>query len=300
MSSILKDFHLPLLDDSGFKEDSVREEIIAPILRQLGYAASGPQTIQRSKSLIHPFVYIGTKAHQVHIIPDYTLCVDGKPCWILDAKAPTEDIRKGKHREQVYSYAMHKDIRVPLYALCNGRRFIIYHVSEEHPLVDISITEMIASLDPLWSVVSPPIIREPNVARFWPDLGIHHYLLGYTPADHIISEAFIDLIMRIDEDHYTISAGADMDGIDMLGSYDFEARQLPELLSILPKDIAARVKRELRNYPFHSDLRECRPKIMIYSRMGLALVENPKETFLPFFVRQFSPAITKAGPNTPP
>jgi len=34
-------------------------------------------------------------------------------------KAPSENIFTGKNVEQAYSYAMHRDIRVPLYGLCN-------------------------------------------------------------------------------------------------------------------------------------------------------------------------------------
>ena len=47
----LKDFDFKLLDDPDFKEDSVREEIILPLLKYLGYSASGQNRIVRSKSL---------------------------------------------------------------------------------------------------------------------------------------------------------------------------------------------------------------------------------------------------------
>ena len=41
LSLPLQDFDFSLLDSSGFKEDSVREEISLPILNALGYEASG-------------------------------------------------------------------------------------------------------------------------------------------------------------------------------------------------------------------------------------------------------------------
>jgi len=40
---LFNDFDSRLLDDAGFKEDSVREELIAPLLKALGYSAA-PQT----------------------------------------------------------------------------------------------------------------------------------------------------------------------------------------------------------------------------------------------------------------
>jgi len=48
----LEDFDFALLNSQDFKEDSVREEIIHPLLKALGYAASGPNRIIRSKGLV--------------------------------------------------------------------------------------------------------------------------------------------------------------------------------------------------------------------------------------------------------
>ena len=45
-----------------FKEDSVREVIIHPILRELGYEESN---IIRSKTLKHPFLKIGSKKRKI-------------------------------------------------------------------------------------------------------------------------------------------------------------------------------------------------------------------------------------------
>ncbi len=42
-----------ILDNPDFKEDSVREVIILPILKQLGYKS---ENIVRSKTLEHPFL----------------------------------------------------------------------------------------------------------------------------------------------------------------------------------------------------------------------------------------------------
>ena len=71
---LFRDFDFKLLDSLDFKEDSVREELITPLLHALGYQAHGEFQIIRSKSLLHPFVMIGSKNHKVNIVPDY-LCV---------------------------------------------------------------------------------------------------------------------------------------------------------------------------------------------------------------------------------
>ena len=114
-------FDFSVLDDASFKEDAVREEIVAPILRKLGYRPSGAQRVVRSKSLTHPFVMIGSKKHPVSIVPDYTLFHDDTPLMVLDAKAPNQPIVACQNVEQVYSYAIHPEVRCEHYSLCNGR-----------------------------------------------------------------------------------------------------------------------------------------------------------------------------------
>ena len=72
-------FDFGVLDDPGFKEDAVREEIIAPIVRKLGYAPSGPQRVERSKALLHPFVMIGSKKQRITIVPDFPFTTISSP-----------------------------------------------------------------------------------------------------------------------------------------------------------------------------------------------------------------------------
>ncbi len=129
MFTALKDFDFALLDSGEFKEDAVREEIVSPILKELGYSAGGLNRIVRSRSLSHPFVKIGSQERPVTIIPDYLLLAANKPAWILDAKAPGEPVTSGGHVEQAYSYAIHPDINSRYFALCNGREFALRHGS---------------------------------------------------------------------------------------------------------------------------------------------------------------------------
>ena len=112
-----------LADDSSFKEDSVREEIILPILKALGYQ---PNDIVRSKSLSHPFIRVGSKKRKVTLIPDYCLKSHGSFAWVLDAKSPNEKVSDKDNIEQVYGYAAHEEIRSTYFALCNGTDFIVF------------------------------------------------------------------------------------------------------------------------------------------------------------------------------
>ena len=107
----LKVFDFSCLDDATFREDAVREEVVAPLIRSLGYRHRGRYRVERSKSLKHPFNMLGTRKHSVRIIPDYTLMVGKKAVLVLDAKGPGEDVSKPEHMLQAHSYASHPEIR---------------------------------------------------------------------------------------------------------------------------------------------------------------------------------------------
>ena len=64
---MFEEFDFSILDNPNFKEDSVREELITPLLNKLGYSVKGKNLIIRSKGLLHPYVYIGSKLHKVNI-----------------------------------------------------------------------------------------------------------------------------------------------------------------------------------------------------------------------------------------
>ena len=102
-----------IANDPNFKEDSVREEIVMPILKRLGYKR---ENIVRSKPL---FAQFGTKKREM-AVPDYTLTIGQHNAFILDAKAPNQVITEGKNVEQALSYAMHNEVRSEYFALCNG------------------------------------------------------------------------------------------------------------------------------------------------------------------------------------
>lgn len=130
-----------ITEDPDFKEDSVREVIILPILYALGYNQSD---IVRSKSLAHPFYKIGSnKKRPVTLIPDYVLKVENNYAWVLDAKSPDKHLNDEDNLEQVFGYASHPEIRSTYFALCNGLEFILYRRdSTNEPVLCFSVDEI--------------------------------------------------------------------------------------------------------------------------------------------------------------
>ena len=139
---MLENFDLKNLKNSSFKEDSVREEIIMPILKELGFNIHKDYKIIRSQKLSHPFVTIGSSEKPISIFPDYLLQVNSKNQLVLDAKAPSENIRSGKNVNQVYSYAIHPEIRSEKFALCNGYEWVFFKITEQYPILILQTEDL--------------------------------------------------------------------------------------------------------------------------------------------------------------
>ena len=141
-----------LADNPNFKEDSVREVIILPILKALGYNESN---IVRSQSLKHPFLKIGSKKRPVTLVPDYLLKVEDNYAWVLDAKSPKEEIKTGDNVAQVYSYSIHPEIRTKFFALCNGLAFSLFRQDEQEPILYFELADIADYWEKLSDYLSP-------------------------------------------------------------------------------------------------------------------------------------------------
>jgi len=137
-----------------FKEDSVREVIILPILRELGY---DQKDIVRSKALQHPFLKIGSnKKIPITLIPDYILKVSDNYAWVLDAKGPEKNIDDSGFIEQVYSYSSNPEVRSTYFALCNGIEFTLYRRDQTAlPIFRFSINDIVNNWEKLKMFLSP-------------------------------------------------------------------------------------------------------------------------------------------------
>jgi len=165
LQNFYNDFDFQILDSGEFKEDAVREELINPILKLLGYKSYGVNRIIYSKTLSHPFVQIGSKKRQINIVPDYLFEINGKYSWVLDAKAPFENITSGENIEQVYSYAIHPEIKADIFALCNGKEFVAFSKEQKEPLLLFQLSEIEKHWDEIQKLLSPDKFVEKEILK---------------------------------------------------------------------------------------------------------------------------------------
>jgi DNA modification methylase len=160
MQQITKEFLFGQLDfnkitsNPNFKEDSVRAFIIDPLLKQLGYLQPN---IVLSKTLNHPYLKVGSnKKIAIKLIPDYSLKVEENFAWVLDAKAPAQQVTDSDNIEQVYSYATHPEIRSTYFALCNGLDFALFRREQTNqPALLFSLNEIEHYWEKLTTLLSP-------------------------------------------------------------------------------------------------------------------------------------------------
>jgi hypothetical protein len=110
-------------------ETDVREEVIAPLLRQLGYKAGSENNIIREQSLRYPKISLGLKNPkkdpELRGKADYILEVGSRLRWVIEAKAPQIAIDRDAI-EQAWTYASHPEIRAIYFVLCNGRTLSVF------------------------------------------------------------------------------------------------------------------------------------------------------------------------------
>ena len=291
---IFKDFNFELLDNSEFQEDAVREELIFPLLKSLGYTASGENKIIRSKKLKHPFYYFGTTKYDVNIIPDYTFQIEEKNKWILDAKRPTENIFEGKNVFQAYSYAMHPEIQSDIYCLCNGKEFVIFDIKSPKPLLSFNLKDLKNNWKKLNDYLSPELVIKPHIRDFHYDFGLFLFRIGdieskIAPIDFQIQK--LNYISKLDDNTYCINQVFEMKGFEgktFMGTFDFDKKLYHELLNILPQNFRDTIQNRLKNQPFRYMAEEV-PEINITMRamIGEQIFTNQNESYLPFNVIKF-------------
>lgn len=291
---IFKEFDFSLLNNKDFKEDAVREEIVFPILKMLGYSASGKNKIIRSKSLKHPFYYFGTKKYNVNIIPDYTFQIEDKNLWILDAKRPNENIAEGKNVFQAYSYAMHPEIQAEIYALCNGKEFVIFNTRIHTPIFSFEISNLKENWNELKRHLLPEFVSKPHLKEFSLDLGLFLLKIGdkellTKPITFEVKD--INHLAKLDEYTYTLNDVFGIIGFDnkrFVGTFDFNQERYEELLSLIPDRIRQTISSELSNQPFrYKRLEPEGTPLKIISHVGSEILTNDNESYMPFNVIKF-------------
>lgn len=291
-------------DDLEFKEDSVRELIIAPMLSKLGYLPSGSNRIARSKTLKNPFIRVGTRNHPVITVPDYTFYIEDRAAFVLDAKGPSEGVLDSNHIQQAYSYAIHPEIRCDEFGLCNGRELAIFNTSKIEPLLHIDFEKFESQWSEIEKYLSPKYLANPVLRKFAPDFGMALLRMGFKKETEIhMLETRLNLFGKIDDSLMTASANCNFGSGDFCASFDFHQDMLPSIVSGLPKQLADRFTEALKRTPFQAAAGLV-IELDLTVRLG-EVTQGQSEEFVPLIIQEvhnsrFNPAEIPNDPNDIP
>ncbi len=144
-------------------ETDVREEIIAPLLRHLGYRSGTLHNVIREQHLSYPQLALGRRKAGDPFLrgkADYICEAGGQVRWVIEAKAPGEALDQ-LVEEQAWSYANHQEIRAVYFVVTNGREFKLYQTNrgpDAPALFECAYAEMPERLVTIENLLSPTAI----------------------------------------------------------------------------------------------------------------------------------------------
>lgn len=112
-------------DFTNYKEQDIREEVIAPIVKLLGYEKNSDYEVEREESYKanELFIKIGSRERQKL---DYICNIRKNNFWIIEAKnGETKEIFQ-EQLEQAYFYSIHPKVNCRYFAVTNGWLFNLY------------------------------------------------------------------------------------------------------------------------------------------------------------------------------
>ncbi|WP_214288367.1 type I restriction enzyme HsdR N-terminal domain-containing protein [Acinetobacter pittii] len=138
------------LDVSEFSEADVREEIINPIIKILGYSKGEFSSVDREKHVR----FLGKTSKYL----DYSCTVFKENFWIIEAKKPLKKEHFGyKEFSQALEYSIHPEINASIIVLCDGLIIELFDRDEnvESPLLSFKVNDLVKDFDNLRKILSP-------------------------------------------------------------------------------------------------------------------------------------------------
>lgn len=128
---------------------------------------------------------------------------------------------------------MHRDVRAMFYALCNGRRFALWHVLHCAPMIDVELKEIgtvwLSLLDMVGCRSAWPMGVKPG---FLPDKGMAMTKAGLVAEEngkkywHMFTEVRVNFIGKMEDNLYTIASAYHQEG-GSLNRTDFLGGPIP-------------------------------------------------------------------------
>lgn len=266
------------LSNQELNEVSVREEIVNPLLKLLGYE-SAKHNIQREAKFKKLDVFIGSKKDTTYQADYYFETFNHKK-WILEVKKSSYKIDDKAFR-QALSYAIHPSVNAELFAICNGRKFVLYSVRTRDKILDFDLIKLRENYSLLFDFLSYRTFDD--TTEFSKDFGLYLKSKNYTEND--IFEFCISRVQYIDvvdENTIYINTPVIYDDMRFFASFKIDKK-----LFISAHKFFADIMRIKKVYPFGIPLYDNELSIYFRCKLTHQITEAQKELYLPLVVVAF-------------
>lgn len=153
----------PDYDFTQLNETDIREEIVAPLLRYLGYRSGTKNGVVREQHLSYPKSSLGRKKAKDPILrgkADYICTAHGQINWVIEAKSPEADLDQDS-QEQAWTYANHPEVRAVYFCLTTGKDFQVFQSDrkpDSDPIFKCRYDEMESKIQHIINLLSPDSI----------------------------------------------------------------------------------------------------------------------------------------------
>lgn len=153
------------MDFSNMNETDVREEIVRPLLHDLGYRRNTLANIRTEVPLRYDNAFLGRKKPNDPPLrgrADYICEATSYGRWTVEVKSPTEELDRDAI-EQAHTYSAHPEIAASHFLLTNGREFALYATAQlERPLLAFSYDKLGDNILPLRNAVGYEALKRLN------------------------------------------------------------------------------------------------------------------------------------------
>lgn len=152
------------LDLTTMNETDVKEEIVRPLLRALGFRQSGQAYITTERTLTYDAAFLGRKDPKkdppLRGRADYECGLTSYGRWVLEAKAPSVSLTR-EEAEQAHTYAAHPQVAASHYVVTNGHEFRVYQTSyPDDPVYAWALSDTHRLFDIIENILGPEAIRK--------------------------------------------------------------------------------------------------------------------------------------------
>lgn len=176
-----------------------------------------------------------------------------------------------------------------MYSLCNGKEFVLYSVRQFEPVLRFNLQNINEYWDILYRILNQDIKANHQVVNYYIDYGLHLRRLGVAKNFQFMGFAIHSrFVCKVQDNLYTVNTIVTCD-IKCLASFDFNEKQLHQLLSILPNNVSKILSEGLKRQPCQVLLKEEEFKFGVVATLTDEIINNAEESYIPFKVQEFMP-----------